>query len=95
MKKNVRDIAIIGRRWFQKSYGNTYHTVQVLVNGVEVFQSPKSYGYGEHYLQTARDWLVSNGVIGECNHMRIYCEDEGRNIAYSASVHDVRRERDL
>ena len=44
------NITLIGRRWFQKTYGNTYHTVTVLIDGTEVYQSPKSYGYGDQYV---------------------------------------------
>lgn len=31
--KKIETLVIRGRRWFQKLYGNTYHTVTVVVNG--------------------------------------------------------------
>ena len=31
--KKVETLVIRGRRWVQKLYGNTYHTVTVVVNG--------------------------------------------------------------
>lgn len=52
---------IEGRRWFQRTYGNTYHTVTVYANGAQVFKSPKAYGYGDQWIQTALDWLRADG----------------------------------
>ena len=34
--KNIKTLKIYGRRWFQKSYGNTYHTTTVIINGEEI-----------------------------------------------------------
>ena len=62
------NITLIGRRWFQKTYGNTYHTVTVLIDGKEVHQSPKTYGYGDQYAQTGLDWLQENGHISRTQH---------------------------
>ncbi len=94
------DITLIGRRWFQKSYGNTYHTVTVQVDGETVYDSPIEYGYGDQYTQTGLDWLQVNGYIdrkqyanGGREAMWQYAEREG--IKYSAHASDVARERDL
>lgn len=43
--KRIETLKIHGKRWFQKSYGNTYHTVTVIVNGEEM-KSGITYGYG-------------------------------------------------
>lgn len=56
-------LTIIGRRWFQKSAGNTYHSVDVIVDGIQVWQSCRTYGYGDHYVQTAFEWLESAGLV--------------------------------
>ena len=45
-------VEIYGKRWFQKSYGNTYHVTKVYVNGVDIGESDQQYGYDEQYLQT-------------------------------------------
>ena len=42
--KKIETLVIRGRRWFQKLYGNTYHTVTVVVNG-HVLKSNIQYGY--------------------------------------------------
>ena len=55
-------IHIEGRRWFQKTYGNTYHSVRIYRDGEIIANLPFQYGYGEQFLQTAFDWLAANGM---------------------------------
>ena len=48
---------IEGRRWFQKTYGNTYHSVRIFKDDKQVAYIPFIYGYGEQFLHTPyRDW---------------------------------------
>ena len=42
-------IHIEGRRWFQRTYGNTYNTVRIFKDG-------------EYFLQRAFDWLGHYGM---------------------------------
>ena len=78
--RRVDSVTITGRRWFQRSYGNTYHTACILFgDGVRV-HLPKQYGYGNQWEQTARAWLKDNGFA---------CSIE------VGSVLDVARESDL
>lgn len=58
--KKINTMKIEGKRWFQRSYGNTYHTVKIYVDG-EILKSEITYGYGSHYLQTAAELLKENG----------------------------------
>lgn len=60
--KKIETLVIRGRRWFQKLYGNTYHTVTVVVNG-HVLKSNIQYGYGTQYLVTAADLSVKMDMI--------------------------------
>lgn len=57
--KPLNGLHIEGRRWFQKLYGNTYNSVRIYANVYLPFQ----YGYGEHFLDIAFDWLEENGYI--------------------------------
>ena len=99
--KAIDSIVIVGRRWFQKSYGNTYHTADVFVNGQLVHQCDEEYGYGDQYEHTAFMWLKDNGYLegfqrhenGSWDSPRLYCEKNG--IGYSKTVTDVNREKDL
>ncbi len=61
---------IVGKRWFQRTYGNTYHSVAVYKcsgtgkNYTEKLLGyhPMTYGYDEQYLQTALEVFQSAGV---------------------------------
>lgn len=83
-----KKVIVAGRRWFQKSYGNTYHTVKVTVDG-DVFYSEITYGYGNHFEQTAIAILRENGFdvpeYGKFQHL------EG----FESHVIDVPRRKDL
>ena len=88
--KKINTLEIIARRWFQKSYGNTYHTVTVIVNGKEL-RSDITYGYGTHYLTTAAELLKANGYD--------IPNDNGEAYAlmtkYEHNATDVKRKKDL
>lgn len=58
--KNIEGKAIvIGKRWFDRTYGNTYHSVTIHVNGETLYKGC-TYGYDNHYKQTARELLKEN-----------------------------------
>lgn len=91
----TQSIIVQGRRWFQKSYGNTYHTASVSI-GDESYSSDKTYGYGDQYIQTALELLHAHGHLLEINSpsaLTIHCREAG--IPYLIQVADVSRERDL
>lgn len=74
------------RRWFQRSYGNTYHTSTLHFDNGESETSPIEYGYGDGCLQTAFEMMgvPYTGTRG----LR-----EDLNITYS--IADVERRKDL
>lgn len=96
-----RSIEINGRRWFRKGPGNTYHSVQIVVDGEVVHVVPYAYGYDRQYEETARAWLKREGYLpgiedepgrpGES--LWRYCERVG--CQYRDTVQDVSRKRDL
>ena len=59
--KKINTLEISAKRWFQRSYGNTYHIVKAVVNGEEIVISDISYGYDNHFLTTAADLLRAKG----------------------------------
>lgn len=61
MKKSIKGIRIVGKRWFQRSYGNTYHTAEIIAPDGKKIKSGIRYGYEDAYLQTAADLLRKNG----------------------------------
>jgi len=60
--KQVTNITISARRWFDKQWGNTYHSVEVFANGKLIGERPYEYGYDEAYLQTAHEILAEKGM---------------------------------
>ena len=72
-------VTIIGRRWFQRTYGNTYNTACIIADGF-AFDLPKEYGYGDYWAQRCREWLREVGY---------------RGAIVQGGVSDVLRERDL
>lgn len=99
MKPN--GLHIEGRRWFERINGNTYHSVRIFKDGEQVAYLPYSYGYGEQFLQSAWEWLGSNGfpellekhANGSYKH---YGTEYLREVLRgSYSVIDVSRKKDL
>lgn len=54
-------IVIQGRRWFQRSTGNTYHSVYVHEDGELIGSVPFAYGRDAQYLMTALQILQNAG----------------------------------
>jgi hypothetical protein len=89
----VKSLHIEGRRWFQKTYGNTYHSVRIWIDGKQVCTLPFAYGYGEGWLQTALDWLREQKLIPEGqNYGTMYLRE---TLGGTYSCVDVTRRGDL
>ncbi len=94
----VNSILFVGRRWFEKTNGNTYHSAEIYVNGEFVHKIDFTYGYGDQYMYNAWTWLKKNGYINgkystDQSSPRIWCEHHGVKFAYT--VADVKRKKDL
>lgn len=93
----TKSIHIEGRRWFQRLYGNTYHSVRIWIDGELVLYSGETYGYGDQYLQTAFEWLFVNGYANQeerekLGSFTLYLRE---TLGGTYSVVDVERKRDL
>ena len=52
--KTLTSLTIIVREWFDKTYGNTYHSAKIVANGETVTHLPMTYGRGDlTYLEAA------------------------------------------
>ena len=91
----TKKVGIVGRRWFDRRYGNTYFTAQIYVNDELVHTLPMQYGYGGHFYDVAMDWLEQQGYLPpRGDHPRWWYRDE-LGIQIESSAEDVRRKRDL
>lgn len=61
--KKCKSMLIIGRKWFDKVNGNTYHTTEIQLNGEFFCKSSFTYGYGDHWKQTALELLQDKGLV--------------------------------
>lgn len=89
-------IKITVKRWFQRSYGNTYHSCLVEKcsgTGTEykkelIGYEPFTYGYGSHYINTAAEIL---GITE--NELRQDIWENGDK--YCIFEMDIKRKKDL
>jgi hypothetical protein len=96
-----KSIKVVGRRWFRRGAGGTYHVADIYVNDELLHTTPYQYGYGDQYLETATQWLEHEGIIpmrprgnGSCTAGWRWIRDElGIPLDYYAF--DVKRQRDL
>jgi hypothetical protein len=59
----MKNITILGKRWFDKKYGNTYFTARILVDNKLIKTIPMQYGYGDQYEWESIKFLKDNGII--------------------------------
>ena len=94
----IEKLDIRGRRWYRRGAGGVYCKAYIYINDKLVHVTPEQYGYGDHYLTLAKDWLMRNGYLtglldderDPIWHLR---DKHGINLYYG--VTDVPRERDL
>lgn len=101
--KQYSEITVHGRKWLQRSLGNTYCTTTIYIEGTDVgqlqFELPFEYGPGEYWLQRAIEWLEANGwiVCPEGTYAKIqyplYTDRQALKIR--SDVVEVTRKRDL
>ena len=89
--KRINSLEITAKRWYQRSYGNTYHVVKVVVNGDTVLRSGVTYGYENHYLTTAANLLRDNGYGVPNDNMDAY----SLMAKFPHTAEDVKRQKDL
>ena len=60
-----RSVFIEGREWFDRTYGNSYFSARIWVDGKWIATLPFQYGYGDHFKSVAVSALVAEGFIPE------------------------------
>ena len=96
MSKKYDLFTMVGRRWFDKVNGNTYHSVEVYVNNKFIAKEGFAYGYEDHYRQTGFDLLKDHGFFMDFDTYYDMELDKREHIeCYLFSVTDVSRKKDL
>lgn len=95
-------VTIIGRRWFERVNGNTYHTAQIIVDGELIGKTPFQYGYGNQFEWNAWSWLEEHGYMPNREHSKNGSAEPGwryfrdkHGLKYYVEVIDVKRKKDL
>lgn len=94
----METLHISGKRWFQKTYGNTYFSAKAWIDGELVAEIPYAYGYGDHYVQEMLEHLIERGLIlANTSTAPGYAQRafESLGVKFTTDVADVARERDL
>jgi len=93
--KTPKSILIVGRRWFRKGPGTTYHSATAYVDGEVKARIDYAYGYDRQYEHNAFNSLAKLGIVSpeETEPPWVYCERNG--ITYNTTVADVARKSDL
>lgn len=60
-----KKLTVIGKEWFDRTYGNSYVSVRVYDGTALLFALPLTYGYGSYYLQYATEELCRRYDDGE------------------------------
>jgi hypothetical protein len=96
----IESIEVVGRRWFQRGPGNTYHSVRIYVNDSFVYMICFAYGYGDGYQESAAEWLEANGYLERERYNNgsketLWRACERLRIKLARTVLDVPRKKDL
>jgi hypothetical protein len=94
-KRKPRSIVIVGRRWFNRGPGNTYHSAVMIVDGKTVGKIDFAYGYGDQYEYNAFNWLAKNGYIEAGEHVIPWQWAKANKVHLVSTVTDVARRKDL
>ncbi len=97
----IKEITVYGRRWFDRRYGNTYHSFEIYVDGKQVHMSlVPLYGYDNAYLENAYKWLEEHGYVprriqSNGGHQAPWRHAESLGIKLTCHVFDVKLKREL
>lgn len=94
----IESIVINARRWFQKAYGNTYFSGELLVNDQQVAVISLQYGYGEQCVYELIQLAIKNGALPaqtENNAVWRYLDSLCDRDQQSINIVDVKRKKDL
>lgn len=93
LKSTQDTFFILGRRWFQRTNRNTYHSVEIWINNEFSGRIPFAYGYGEQYIQTGLTWLQDEGYIPKDRDVWQWFRENRHRCSHA--VAEVQRKKDL
>lgn len=92
----IKTMDVWGRRWYRRGAGGVYCKAYVYINDKLVHTTAEQYGYGDHYLTLAADWLERHGYTNrEHPSEGLWRTAQRMGFKLNYQVTDVKRERDL
>ena len=92
--KVEKSIFIEAREWFDKTYGNSYFSARIHVDGKTVGALRFQYGYESQFEYEATKWLLENGYITERISPLWRLREQGIDVytvKYSANKSETKR----
>jgi len=77
----IKTIDVTAKEWFDKTYGNSYFSAQIILNygmkDQENYCLPFQYGYGDYYIHETKSALNQlNKISTNSNqNLRTYCKE--------------------
>jgi hypothetical protein len=93
----IKKLELRGKRWLERTNGNTYYSAVAIYNGQEIARIGFAYGYGDQWLYDLCRLIVVDGIaIGDMKPWQFieYLEHEN-GIAVFTAVENVKRKKDL
>lgn len=95
-EQELKVVTVIGHQWhtYSRQMNETYQSAEIYFNGFWVTRIGPEYGYGDHYLKMAKDYLHTYGIItGNRKYLRDLTETYGFKVEYNMTR--VLRKKDL
>ena len=104
MKTEIKTLDIQALSWFDKINGNSYFAAIVTVNfglpDSRQYKLPYQYGYGDHYIDMAKNELEKKGEIKDLEHysngssqsLWQWCKDRGIILRTSKQENCLKRD---
>jgi hypothetical protein len=76
----MRSVFIEARQWHDRTYGNTYYSARVFIDGQELYTTGMRYGYEYQYEHDVTHDLITRELLpGESSRegIRRWCRDNG------------------
>ncbi len=93
----VNKLELLGRKWFERTNGNTYFSAIALHNGEEVARIDFEYGYGDQWLYAITLAIKTDAFKARenCQPWQYIDQLENQGIAVFSHCEQVKRKKDL
>lgn len=90
--KIERSLFIEGREWTDKTYGNSYFSARIWVDGGQVAILTFQYGYGDQYLYEAQKKLLELGYLPqECKNQGLWSIAQQNGFDFYSSKSNTKK----